>query len=144
MSNLFIFISTCLNSGYLLTLLSLVQVAAQLNAMRDENRRVWDQLAAERRKVEKLVNVVGRLWDVVGKGFPGSGQFVFAPPRATPADSVVPVAPAAFNPARYQPYLNPIRHQSLNSHLNSSNQRRAQISMLHRQPQHLASHLPCQ
>ncbi|CAA7265168.1 unnamed protein product [Cyclocybe aegerita] len=48
------------------------EVAAQLNAMRDENRRVWDQLNAERRKVEKLVNVVGRLWDVVGKGFPGS------------------------------------------------------------------------
>ncbi|KAF8972724.1 HSF-type DNA-binding-domain-containing protein [Flammula alnicola] len=51
------------------------EVAAQLNAMRDENMRMWDQLSAERRKVEKLVNVVGRLWDVVGKGFPGSGQF---------------------------------------------------------------------
>jgi len=49
-------------------------VAAQLGAMRDENRRMWDQLTAERRKVEKLVSVVGRLWDVVGKGFPGSGQ----------------------------------------------------------------------
>jgi HSF-type DNA-binding len=49
------------------------QVAAQLGAMRDENRRVWDQLIAERRRVEKLVQMVGRLWDVVGKGFPGSG-----------------------------------------------------------------------
>lgn len=51
----------------------LIQVASQLNAMRDENRRMWDQLTAERRKVEKLVSVVGRLWDVVSKGFPGSG-----------------------------------------------------------------------
>jgi hypothetical protein len=51
----------------------LIQVAAQLNAMRDENRRMWDQLTTERRKVEKLVSVVGRLWDVVSKGFPGSG-----------------------------------------------------------------------
>ena len=52
-------------------------MAAQLNAMRDENSRMWEQLSSERRKVEKLVNVVGRLWDVVGKGFPGSGQFPF-------------------------------------------------------------------
>lgn len=48
------------------------EVAAQLGAMRDENRRLYEQFAAERRKSEKLVNVVGRLWDVVGKGFPGS------------------------------------------------------------------------
>ena len=44
--------------------------------MRDENSRMWEQLCSERRKVEKLVNVVGRLWDVVGKGFPGSGWFL--------------------------------------------------------------------
>ena len=43
--------------------------------MRDENRRMWDQLTNEKRKVEKLVTVVGRLWDVVGKGFPGHCQF---------------------------------------------------------------------
>jgi hypothetical protein len=42
--------------------------------MRDENRRLYEQFAAERRKSEKLVNVVGRLWDVVGKGFPGSRE----------------------------------------------------------------------
>lgn len=53
----------------------LIQVAAQLGAMRDENRRMWDQLSGERRKVEKLVNVVTRLWDVVGKGFPGTSGF---------------------------------------------------------------------
>ena len=45
--------------------------------MRDENRRMWDQLTNEKRKVEKLVTVVGRLWDVVGKGFPGHRQFFF-------------------------------------------------------------------
>jgi hypothetical protein len=55
----------------------LIQVAAQLNAMRDENSRMWEQLSSEKRKVEKLVNVVGRLWDIVGKGFPGSGQFPY-------------------------------------------------------------------
>ncbi|KAK1227995.1 hypothetical protein PQX77_008986 [Marasmius sp. AFHP31] len=48
------------------------EVAAQLNTMRDDNRRMWDQLNAERRKVERLVGVVNRLWDFVGKGFPGS------------------------------------------------------------------------
>ncbi|KAF8631323.1 hypothetical protein AX15_002463 [Amanita polypyramis BW_CC] len=46
-------------------------VAAQLTTMRDENRRMWDQLTAERRRVDKLVCVVGRLWDVVGKNLPG-------------------------------------------------------------------------
>ena len=57
--------------------LLLIQVAAQLNAMRDDNVRMWEQLSAERRKVDKLINVVGRLWDVVGKGFPGMGQSFF-------------------------------------------------------------------
>ncbi|TRM58794.1 HSF-type DNA-binding-domain-containing protein [Schizophyllum amplum] len=47
------------------------EVAAQLNAMRDENRRVWEQLATERRRAENLIGVVGQLWDIVGKGFPG-------------------------------------------------------------------------
>ncbi|KAF8997853.1 HSF-type DNA-binding-domain-containing protein [Cyathus striatus] len=48
------------------------EVAAQLGAMRDENRRMWEQLSTERRRTEKLVGVVNRLWDVVGKAFPGS------------------------------------------------------------------------
>lgn len=44
--------------------------------MRDENRRVWEQLSAEKRKVDKLVGVVGKLWDIVGKGFaPGAGMY---------------------------------------------------------------------
>ncbi|KAL1740703.1 HSF-type DNA-binding-domain-containing protein [Schizophyllum fasciatum] len=47
------------------------EVAAQLNSMRDENRRVWEQLSVERRRAEHLVGVVGQLWDIVGKGFPG-------------------------------------------------------------------------
>ncbi|KAL4263613.1 HSF family protein [Pleurotus pulmonarius] len=47
------------------------EVAAQLGAMRDENRRVWEQVNIERRRADKLVNVVAQLWDVVGKGFPG-------------------------------------------------------------------------
>ncbi|KIL69023.1 hypothetical protein M378DRAFT_69691 [Amanita muscaria Koide BX008] len=39
--------------------------------MRDENRRVWEQLSLERRRVEKLVGLVTRLWDVVGKNLQG-------------------------------------------------------------------------
>ncbi|KAF5338036.1 hypothetical protein D9758_014269 [Tetrapyrgos nigripes] len=48
-----------------------VSVAAQLGQMREENRRMWDQLAAEKRKNERMVNLMARLWDVVNKGFPG-------------------------------------------------------------------------
>jgi len=46
-------------------------VAAQLGAMRDENRRMWEQLAAEKRKNERMATSMARLWDVVNKGFPG-------------------------------------------------------------------------
>ncbi|KAJ6478494.1 HSF-type DNA-binding-domain-containing protein [Mycena vitilis] len=49
------------------------EVAAQLGAMREENQRMWDQLNAERRRVEKLASIVGSLWEVVSKGFgPGN------------------------------------------------------------------------
>ncbi len=51
------------------------QVAAQLGAMRDENRRVWEQVNIERRRADKLVNVVAQLWDVVGKGFAGGCEY---------------------------------------------------------------------
>lgn len=44
--------------------------------MRDENRRMWEQLSMERKKVDKLVSVVNRLWDMVQKGFPGNGKIV--------------------------------------------------------------------
>lgn len=36
---------------------------------------MWEQLSMERKKVDKLVSVVNRLWDVVQKGFPGNGEF---------------------------------------------------------------------
>lgn len=55
---------------------SFLQVAAQLAGMRDDNRRMWDALVHERRKVERLTNVVARLWDFVGKGFPGSREYI--------------------------------------------------------------------
>ncbi|KAJ7777350.1 HSF-type DNA-binding-domain-containing protein [Mycena metata] len=55
------------------------EVAAQLSTMRDENQRMYEQLAAERRRVDKLVSVVSRLWDVVGKGFPGNSECSFPP-----------------------------------------------------------------
>jgi len=42
--------------------------------MKDEVRRCTTELAAERRKVDRLTKVLGQLWDVVGKVLPGSGQ----------------------------------------------------------------------
>ncbi|KAL0954064.1 hypothetical protein HGRIS_005214 [Hohenbuehelia grisea] len=48
------------------------EVAAQLNQMRDESRRAWELLGAEKKRSDKLVTVVARLWDIVSKGFPGS------------------------------------------------------------------------
>ena len=51
------------------------EVVAQLNSLRDENHRVWDQLAAERRRTERLIGLVGRLWDVVGKNLPGGCEY---------------------------------------------------------------------
>lgn len=43
-----------------------------MGAMRDENMRLWDQLLSERKRTEKIVGVLGRLWDVVGTRIPGS------------------------------------------------------------------------
>ncbi|KAJ4474934.1 HSF-type DNA-binding-domain-containing protein [Lentinula aciculospora] len=48
------------------------EVAAQLGSMREDYRRVWEVLMAERRKNERLTGLLRSLWDVVGKGFPGS------------------------------------------------------------------------
>ncbi|KAF8909493.1 hypothetical protein CPB85DRAFT_1435693 [Mucidula mucida] len=42
------------------------EVASQLNAMRDENRRMWDTIQSERRKVERLTHMLARLSDAVG------------------------------------------------------------------------------
>jgi len=53
-----------------------MQVAAQLGAMRDENRKMWEHLAAEKKRSEKLVGVVGRLWEAMNSRFPGSGELV--------------------------------------------------------------------
>jgi hypothetical protein len=53
------------------------EVAAQLAAMREENRRMWESLVEERRKAERLAALVGRLWDVVGRGLPGNCGWFF-------------------------------------------------------------------
>ncbi|KAG6902345.1 hypothetical protein C0995_001142 [Termitomyces sp. Mi166 len=42
------------------------EVAAQLGAMRDENRRVWDQLNLERKRTDRLAATLQRLWEFVG------------------------------------------------------------------------------
>ncbi|KAF8159287.1 HSF-type DNA-binding-domain-containing protein [Crassisporium funariophilum] len=94
------------------------EVAAQLGAMRDENRRMWDQLTAERRKVEKLVNVVGRLWDVVGKGFPGSvPQFPQDLLETADSPNIYVTSPTATSSSRFPPPLSMNMHSihSLNS-----------------------------
>ncbi|KAF8659878.1 hypothetical protein AX16_001762 [Volvariella volvacea WC 439] len=44
--------------------------------MREENRRMWEELSSERRKVEKLTGVVRNLYDVVGKALPGTGAYL--------------------------------------------------------------------
>jgi hypothetical protein len=54
-----------------------VELPGEMMLMREENRRVWEALMSERRKVERLTGVVKTLWDVVGKGFPGSGESHF-------------------------------------------------------------------
>ncbi|PPQ63110.1 hypothetical protein CVT24_005821 [Panaeolus cyanescens] len=92
------------------------EVAAQLGAMREENRRMWDQLNAEKRKVEKLVNVVTRLWDVVGKGFPGSvPQFPSELLESSDSPNIYVTSPTATS--RYPPPLSMNMHgmHSLNS-----------------------------
>ncbi|KAF4610839.1 hypothetical protein D9613_007181 [Agrocybe pediades] len=84
------------------------EVAAQLNAMREDNLRMWDQLTAERRRVDKLVNVVNRLWQVVGKSFPG-----IEPPLPNPKDlldstdspDIFVTSPTATSTSRFPPPL---------------------------------------
>ncbi|KAF9479563.1 hypothetical protein BDN70DRAFT_684977 [Pholiota conissans] len=90
------------------------EVAAQLNAMRDENVRMWDQLAAERRKVEKLVNVVGRLWDVVGMRFPGSVP-QFPPDLLESAESPNIYITSPTSTSRYPPPLSMNMHNSMHN-----------------------------
>ncbi|KAG6849473.1 hypothetical protein H0H93_008142 [Arthromyces matolae] len=51
------------------------EVAAQLNAMRDENRRVWDQLNQERKRADRLAATLQRLWEVVGSRIGGLSTF---------------------------------------------------------------------
>ena len=50
------------------------EVAAQLNAMREVNRRVMKELDVERKRVERLTNITKSLHEVVSKMFPGSGE----------------------------------------------------------------------
>ncbi|PFH50944.1 hypothetical protein AMATHDRAFT_75252 [Amanita thiersii Skay4041] len=73
--------------------------------MRDENRRMWDQLNAERRRVEKLTGVVGRLWEVVGKGLPGS--LPPFPPDILEHENpnIYITSPTSSAPSRYPPPL---------------------------------------
>ncbi|KAG6868056.1 hypothetical protein C0993_007915 [Termitomyces sp. T159_Od127] len=51
------------------------EVAAQLGAMRDENRRVWEQLSLERKRTDRLVCTLQRLWEFVGNRMGGLSPF---------------------------------------------------------------------
>ena len=53
-----------------------VELPGEMVLMREENRRVWEALVIERKKAERMVGVMKTLWDVVGKGFPGSGKLL--------------------------------------------------------------------
>ncbi|KAH9479279.1 Heat shock factor protein 4 [Psilocybe cubensis] len=94
------------------------EVAAQLNSMREDNIRMWDQLAAERRKVEKLVNVVGRLWEVVKNNYPG-GQVLLPqfPSELLDSDSPNIYITSPTSTSRYPPPLSMNMHtmHTLNS-----------------------------
>ncbi|KAF9528903.1 HSF-type DNA-binding-domain-containing protein [Crepidotus variabilis] len=48
------------------------EVAAQLNMMKDEVRRVSNEYAMEKRKREKTTQALAQLWSVVEKAFPGN------------------------------------------------------------------------
>jgi hypothetical protein len=82
-----------------------IQVAAQLSAMREDNMRMWDQLSAEKRKVDQLVNLVGRLWDVVGKGLPGGALPPFPPDLLESSDSPNIYITSPTSTSRYPPPL---------------------------------------
>ena len=43
--------------------------------MREDNKRMWEVLMAERRKNERITGLLRTVWDVVGKGFPGSSEY---------------------------------------------------------------------
>ncbi|TFK19948.1 hypothetical protein FA15DRAFT_153107 [Coprinopsis marcescibilis] len=121
------------------------QVAAQLSAMRDENRRMADQLSTERKRVDNLVHVVGRLWDVMKTTFPGTvGQF---PQELVEADSpnIYITSPTATT-SRYPPPLtmninNPTLHTMHSMSPNSSPTAADFPTHLpHHQPQHHSHH----
>ncbi|KAF7289492.1 HSF-DOMAIN domain-containing protein [Mycena chlorophos] len=80
------------------------EVAAQLAAMREENQRVWDQLTAERRRTDKLVSVVSRLWEVVSKGF-GPGNVPAFPVELLEPNIFVtsPVSPRGYDATANSP-----------------------------------------
>lgn len=59
--------------------------------MRDENRRVAGQLAAERARVERLAHVTKGLYDMVAKVMPPGQSACSLPPRPADADAVHPV-----------------------------------------------------
>ncbi|KIM39646.1 hypothetical protein M413DRAFT_194513 [Hebeloma cylindrosporum] len=89
--------------------------------MRDENSRMWEQLCSERRKVDKLVQVVGRLWDVVGKGFPGSlPQFPSDLLDTAESPNIYITSPTATSSSRFPPPLSMNMHPPMHN-LNSPN-----------------------
>ncbi|KAF9454441.1 hypothetical protein P691DRAFT_656117 [Macrolepiota fuliginosa MF-IS2] len=88
--------------------------------MRDENRRMWEQLSMERKKVDKLVSVVNRLWETVQKGFPGSvppfPTDLFTDPNSNAGDNPnIYITSPTSSSARYPPPLSINFNQPLQS-----------------------------
>ncbi|KAJ7102956.1 HSF-type DNA-binding-domain-containing protein [Mycena crocata] len=100
------------------------EVAAQLGAMREENQRMWDQLNAERRRVEKLVSVVGRLWDIVGKGFPMGTVPPFPVDLLEP--NIYVTAPRGYEASPTGPDYPPPQHHPSHGHSHSHSLSRQQ------------------
>lgn len=58
------------------------EVAAQLNQMRDENRRVANSLAAEKVRFDRLAHVTKALYEMVSKNLPGGSKSTPIPPSS--------------------------------------------------------------
>jgi hypothetical protein len=95
-----------------------VELPGEMMLMREENRRVWEALMNEKRKVEKLTGAVKTLWDVVGKGFPGIPPFPSDLLDGTESPNIYITSPTSSAPRSYLPPLSTatsLSSQSLHS-----------------------------
>lgn len=91
----------------------MLQLAAQLNLMKDEVRRCNSELTVERRKVDQLTKALCQLWDSVGKSLP-------VPPipldllDSSESPNIYVTSPTSSNAPRFAPP--PLSMNSMNLH----------------------------